>query len=118
MQEAKGPKTNLIFDLTDPSREMFIRHLEELPTFAVLATHPDPTVVVQEAQVKILKTLTKLIADADNNIISMQQTAIEMESGQVMTLTPDSVVLSLMYDKGKSKLIQIELADPNEITFH
>lgn len=117
MKKAKGPDTNFIFDLVNPNMDMFTRD-GELPSYAIIATHSEPTSNVEQAQITVMEALSKLIPDPEKNLILIRQDRIEMEGGDIMTLTLETLLMSLQYDIGEAKLLCIELIDTTKITIH
>lgn len=113
----KEVQPNIVFDLVNPNKDMFTRD-GEVPNAAILAVHPNCSDTVGIACKKVLYALAEIMKEPEHNLMMMQQDAIEMESGDVMTLSEDSLVMSLMYDKGDAKLLHLELTDANSVTIH
>lgn len=117
MNSENDQETNVIFDLMHPNREMFTRN-GEIPIFGIIATHPLYSKNVAIAREKVAKALYVLMGDPKDGVVLMEQEYIEMESGETIVLTADSLVLSLKYEKGIPKMLQLELNDSNKVTIH
>lgn len=117
MQDVKGPPTDFIFDLVNPNMEMLTRN-GDVPCFAIIATHTEFSPHVGVAQTRVMEALAKIMTAPEDNLLLMRQDRIEMESGEIMTLTEHSLVMSLQYDTHEAKLMHIELADTQKVTIH
>jgi hypothetical protein len=96
---------------------MFMRD-NEVPSLAIVATHPMYSASVSEARDNMMKALYTLMGEPEEGLILIEQEVIEMESGNDMELTAASLVMSLQYKVGQSKLISLELEDSTNSTIH
>ena len=107
----------IIFDMHNPNPEMFTRD-EEVPKQVVIAVHPEYTYTVRVAHQRVVEALTKIMGNAKTGILMMAGEKVEMEEGDTVDLTPDTLIISLTYPTVKSKLINLELAQPSRVTIH
>jgi hypothetical protein len=96
---------------------MFTRG-NEGPSVAVVATSLYYSENVGIARERIMEALAILMDEPEEGLILIEDEMIDMQSGNVKILGVHSILISLEYHKGESKLICLELNDTNKVTIH
>ena len=113
--DAKGPRTDFVLDLTNPDLEIMQRNGQN-PDFVIFGAAPEHSNLVEDAMRRITAVLNPHVAE--DNLVLILQTQIELSSGEVLTLTEDSLVISFTYPVGESKIMQLDLFEKHNVTLH
>jgi hypothetical protein len=113
--DAKGPKTRIIMDFTNPELEMFSRK-GEFPISAIIVTSPLESEVVSQSVSKICRALNERIAEEDLTLV--HDTSVEMLSGQVEEVDKDTILVSLSYPSAPARIMTFTLAEKQIVTLH
>lgn len=106
-----------IYSLDSPDLELFLQDGME-PLSALTIGHPEPSEMARAGLDSVMSGILKYM-DAEQ-YSHLPRTELEFESGRVLPIQPDSLVVVLSYEDGCSKILNFQLLDmqPDSGTVH
>jgi hypothetical protein len=113
--DVKGPKTDFVLDLTNPDLKMMQRDGVN-PDLVIFGATPDHSDLVGNAMKRISDVLSEHLTE--DNLLLILKSRIELDSGEIINLTENTLLLSFTYPVGEGKIMQLDLFSTHNVTLH